>query len=122
MAEQFNKFRIRMVALWLLSNTALVAIVLTYDPSLQRFAMAVTASVVFSSSYKLLGALLYQLSRLLSYLGRTCCLRWCYRTEKDPHHRPRVVCCCRGRTYYALDDLFEIEHPYDHAFPEGYRE
>ena len=122
MAEVFNEFRIRFLLCWVVANVFLASSVMIYDPSLQRFAQAVTASIVFQSAFKLLGAFCYQLSALVRYIGRTCCLRCSYRVEKDPRGRPRVVCCWRSKTYYALDDLFEAEHPYEHVYPEGYGE
>lgn len=64
--------------------------------------------------FKLFFAIMHQLGRLMRWLFRQCC-GCCYRIDVGETNIERVVCCYRPKNYYALDDMWELEHPYDHG-------
>lgn len=109
-----------------LSFTVLcVAVAVSWDPTLSHYvrrkidglsclivrlllqAVAVTWTVIIQMGVKLLGSIVFQLKRLGRAALRQCCLRFCYRVEQDPMNHPRLVCCLRPSSFWALDDLQE---------------
>jgi len=113
MQAEFNLFRMRMLGSWLLSNTLLIVLVAVYDPRLTGFANFSSGTVIYTIGLKLIGSFMYQFVRLVRWSFRKLC-GCCYRIDQGETGIERVVCCSRPTSYYALDDLWETEHPYDH--------
>lgn len=106
----------------------MACLVMTFDPPLTTFALVVAALVMGQVALKLVGSIMYQLNRL----GVWVCRHWpwvvqrLYRVETDPAGRRRLVSKWHGagRHPYALDALWESEHPYGalmYRRPEGLR-
>ena len=66
-----------------------IAIGLSWDPTLARYATAVTWTVIVQMGVKLFGSFVFQLTRLSRAMLRRLCLRCCYRLELDPMEHPR---------------------------------
>lgn len=101
MADEFNSFRVRIVLGWVLSNALLVALVLTWDPSLASFAVAVASIVMLQVGVKLCGSVIYQAMALAGWVARTHMRERMYRVETAPGKRQRLVSKWRDPTYYA---------------------
>jgi hypothetical protein len=114
MQTAFNMFRLRMVGMWVLANAMLVVLVNAYDVDLGGYATFVAGAVLYQIGFKLTGSVLYQAVRLLRWTFRRA-FGWCYRIDRSETGVDRVVCCCRPESYFALDDVWEAEHPYEHA-------
>lgn len=119
MQQDFNFFRMRMLSTWLLANALLVVLVAAYDrrPPFGGYAYYTTITVIYMIGFKLIGSALFQLSRCSRYLFRRAC-GCCYRIDESDIGVTRVVCCCRPKEYYILDDLWEQEHGYEHRYPD----
>ncbi|CAE7849502.1 CHS3 [Symbiodinium sp. KB8] len=100
MEREFNAFRLRVVALWIGSNTIYVCAVLTWEV-MSTWAMTLAIYMVVITALKLLGSLWYQLERCTRVLFRSCC-PCCYR--KLPNNKK--VCWCRGK-HYDIDNWEE---------------
>lgn len=118
MASVFSAFRIRMLTAWLATNAILAVLVRQYDPHLEWCALVVACTVVYSTSFKLIGSLVFVSNRWLRSCFRAMCWCCCYRLEVGrASGRQRAVCCCRPRTYYDKDEEWEAEHAVSHAYP-----
>jgi hypothetical protein len=115
---EFNFFRMRMLGMWLFTNALLTVLMVAYDPNLMGYAQFVAACIVYVFCIKLMASLVYQVRFYCRASFRRLC-RCCYRIDRGETGIDRVVCCSRPLHFFALDDAWEMEHNYDHAYPEA---
>jgi hypothetical protein len=114
MQSEFNYFRIRMLMGWVIMNALFAVLMLGYDPKLRLYSAWVSSASVYTVGFKLLGSMIFQMMRGVKWLFRRLC-GCCYRIEESETKNRNPVCCMRPSHYYALDDMWESEHNYDHA-------
>lgn len=96
--EEFNVFRLRVLAAWLISNALFVGVVVYYS-WISQFSIVLAVVITYAAGIRLFGTVIFQLHRLArNVFRRACCC--CYRRDVFTG-KPR--CCCRKRNYYRHD-------------------